>query len=279
MKYFLLLLLPISLSAQSPWARSKGGFYVQASYNFIPTYGSLFGPNGDDLVIDHLVSEQQVQLYGEYGLTQKTTVVLALPYVMNKRGADNPESPYQWAQEDTGSIAGLGNIQLAVRHQFKSGKLNLAGTLKVSLPTAKEAEPNLDLRTGYNALTIQPMFSAGMGFRKAYGFAYGSYGYRSNEFSHFFNGGFEAGVHLGPVWLIGFSDIVVPFENGSRPQASLDLLTGLYANDQGWVSIGAKAIWEITRNFGINASFAGAAWAQNVPKSPGIGAGCYFKWR
>lgn len=278
MKYLLLLLLPISLSAQSPWARNKGGIYAQAAYHFIPTYGSLFDTGGETLVLDHLVSERQIQFYGEYGLTPKTTLVIALPYVMTERGADNPESPYQWPVETTGSLNGIGNIQLAARHQFKSGKYNLAGTMKVSLPTAREAEGFLDLRTGYDALTIQPMLSFGMGKKQSFNFVYASYGYRNNDYSHFFNGGFETGVRFGTFWLIGFSDIMLSLENGSLPRPGIDGLTGLYSNDQGWVSVGVKAIWEITPTIGINASFAGAAWAQNVPKSPGIGAGCYFKW-
>ena len=42
------MLLPFSLAAQSPWARSKAGFFAQASWNTIPAYTTLFGANGGE---------------------------------------------------------------------------------------------------------------------------------------------------------------------------------------------------------------------------------------
>ena len=251
---------------------------MQAGFNFIPTHGTLFGESGTDIVLDHKVSERQIQLYGEYGLTAKTTLVLALPIVFNERGASNPKSPYMFALENTGQISGLGNTSIALRQQFLQGKIALAGTLRVGLPAGAAYKPFTDLRTGYSALTLQPMINAGMGFRKTYGFLYGSYGYRNNHYSHFLNFGAETGVRLGKIWLIGFSDFVYSLENGDRILPALDVLTGLYVNDQGWLSLGGKVVWEINRFVGVTVSGAGAAWAQNVPKSPGIGTAIFFKW-
>lgn len=202
----------------------------------------------------------------------------SLPLVYNRRGASNPDSPNMFAVEDSGHITGLGNASLALRHQFLSGRLALAGTLRVGFPAGSNYKPSTDLRTGYNALTIQPMLSAGMGFGSLYWFAYGGYGYRSNHYSHFLNAGGELGIHLGKIWLSGFSETVFPLENGTKTLPPIDVLTGLYVNNQGWVSIGVKAAWEINRFIGLNFSGAGVAWAQNVPKSPGLGLGVYFKW-
>ncbi|MFN0213721.1 MAG: hypothetical protein ACKVT2_05645 [Saprospiraceae bacterium] len=271
-----LVFFSFSLAAQSPWSRNRAGFFVQASWNFIPTYTTLFGADGKDIVLERAVSEQNFQVYGEIGVSKKTTLIASLPFHINERGTSNPDSPHMFAVEDSGSIAGLGNATLSLRHQFLSGKLALAGTLRVGFPAiANFKAPGL--RTGYNALTILPMVNAGMGFKKLYWFAYGGYGYRSNDYSHFLNFGGEAGFKLGKVWLVGFSETVFSLENGSQGLPALDELTGLYVNDQGWVSIGAKAIWEINRSLGITVSGAGALWAQNVPKSPGIGLGVYFK--
>ena len=274
----LLGLLSCSATAQSPWARNKAGFYAQAGYNFIPTYGTLFAPKGEEIILDHEVSERQFQFYGEYGLLKKTTLVVSIPWVFTERGDDNPDSPLNFAQEARGKLNGLGNATLAIRHQFRSGKLAMAGTLRVAVPSARDYVQETDLRTGYHAWTVQPMLSAGMGFKRAYGFLYGSYGLRTNKYSHFVNLGLETGLKIGPVWLTGFSELVYSLENGERALPSIDVLTGLYANDQGWLSLGIKAIWEINRFCGISISGAGAAWAQHVPKSPGIGASAYFKW-
>lgn len=266
-----------SLAAQSPWARSKAGFYAQLGYHTIPTYTTLFGPDGDDINITREVSESTLQLYGEYGITSRTTAVVSLPYRINSRGARNPDQPLMFAHEDTGSISGLGNVSLAVRHQILTGKLALAGTLRVDLP-AGAGKPLAGLRTGFDALTIQPTVSAGMGFGKVYWFAYGGYALRTNDYSHYVNGGVEAGVALGPVWLSAFSDLTLSLENGDRPVTGLDALTSLFDNNQGWVSMGIKGIWQINRFVGITVTGAGAAWGQYVPKSPGLSAAVFFKW-
>lgn len=266
-----------ALSAQSPWARSKAGFYAQLGYHTIPTYTTLFGMDGNDINMIREVSESTLQLYGEYGFTDRTTAIVSLPYRINSRSARNPDQPLMFAQEDTGSISGLGNVSLSLRHQFLSGKVALAGTLRVDLP-AGAGQPLAGLQTGFEAVTIQPTVSAGMGFGRVYWFAYGGYTIRTNDYSHYVNAGVEAGVALGPVWLIAFTDLVVPTENGSRALTPFDSLTGLYVNNQGWLSPGIKGIWQINRFVGVVVSGSGAAWAQYVPKSPGLSAAVFFKW-
>ena len=104
---FLLSCLPALLFAQSPWACNKAVCYVQAAYYFIPSYTTLFGENGEDIVLERAVSEKQIQLYGEYGISKKSTLILSLPVVFNARGASNPSSPYMFEQEDSGRIAGI----------------------------------------------------------------------------------------------------------------------------------------------------------------------------
>lgn len=273
----LLFAAAVQLAAQSPWARDKNGGYLQAAWQFIPTYGTLFDGK-QDITLDHLVSERQAQLYAEYGLGRKTTLVASIPYVLNERGPDNPASGQQFPVEETGSVSGFGNVQLAVRHQFKSGKWALAGTLRVGLPAPTSRQPRLDLSTGYDAWTILPMFSAGVSTGRVYGYAWTGYGYRSAPYSHVAHAGLEAGVKCWKLWLAGFSDIVTSLENGSRPLPPPDVLTGLYANDQGWISIGGKVALELNRRWGIQAYYAGAVSGKRVPKSPAIGFGFYCKW-
>ncbi len=280
MKQSILLLfvfVSFSLAAQSPWPRSKAGFFAQASWNFIPTYTTLFGGHAADIVLQRKVTEQYLQLYGEYGLSKKTTIFGSLPLGFNKRGAVNPDYTLLNTPTASGQIAGLGNTTLAIRHQFGTGRVAWTGTFKLGLPAATGYK-EVGLRTGYNALTLLPMINAGMGFHKLYWYAYGGYGYRSNGYSHFLNFGGELGFHLGKVWLMGFFETVYPVENGTRQSPPIAELTGLYLNNQGWVSIGLKATWELNRFWGINFSGAGAVWAQNVPQSPGLGLGLYFKW-
>lgn len=274
---FFFFLFSFAVLAQSPWTRSKAGFYAQAAWQFIPAYPTLFGENGDDIELAREVSENAFQLYGEYGISKRATVIASLPLVFNKRGDLNPNSPYFFEQTDSGSIFGLGNVNLALRYQFCTGKVAFAGTLRTSLPVSNY-EQKTGLSTGYEAFTVLPMLNVGMGFGKVYWFGYGGYGYRTNDYSHFINTGVEGGFHFWKMWLIGFSELVFSLENGSRLLPPPDVLTGLYVNDQGWLSLGLKSIFEFDRFWGLNFSAAGAVWGQNVPQRPAFSLGAYFKW-
>ncbi|MBK8557899.1 MAG: hypothetical protein IPL65_20110 [Lewinellaceae bacterium] len=203
MRYAVLILLCCAVSSgwsQSPWARSKAGFYLQASGNFIPTYNTLF----DEVLLPREVSEGTFQLYGEYGISKHTTLVVDLPLRFLKTGEAVDGSGFQ--NNNPGTLRALGNLGVAIRHQFNTENFALAATLKASLPTAKTDDAS-GLRSDYDALTLLPMLSVGKGWGKAYGYAYAGYGYRSNDFYDFANAGIEAGYKVGPVWLVGFSRV------------------------------------------------------------------------
>lgn len=283
--FITLSFLPGLLVAQSPWAISKSSINAQLGYLTIPSYTALSGAGGNSIEMIREVSEHTLQFYGEYGLSNNTTASVLLPYRFNNRGARNPNSNLIFAQEDTGSISGFGNITLAIRHQFRIGDLSsgnfaLGGHLHLDFPAGK-SQYSAGLRTGYDAMTINPMMSAGMSFSsKAYWFAYGGFGFRTNDYSHFTNFGASTGVHLWQrFWLMGITELVLPLENGSRPLPPLDVLTGLYVNDQGWFSVGITGSLEIAHNLSAGVHVLGMAWAQNITKSPKIGVAINYFWQ
>ncbi len=274
----LLWLLAIaSGEAQSPWARPANGGYVQVGYHTIPAYSRLFGRGGSDLPLVRYVTERTLQLYGEYGLDARTTAIVSLPWRVHERGARTPELPLYIFPTDAGQISGLGNISLALRRQFFSGPFVLGGTLRLDLPSVSHLA-NAGLRTGFNAFTVQPSLSVGRGMGRAYWFAYTGLAFRTNDYNHYLNTGAEAGFAVGPLWLITFVDIVLPFENDARPLQPVHTRTGLYENNQGWLSPGLKALWLVTPRWGVVVSGAGAFWAQYVPKSPGVSAAVFYRW-
>lgn len=278
-KYFLLFvlisLLPCAMSAQSPWPRSKAGFYIQAAWHFIPTYEGLFSPVSEEFPLDRELSEGTFQMYGEYGITRKTTLSASLPVRFSKAGKflGNFATP----ETSEGSQRGLGNVSLGVRRAILEGNIRLTASLRFDLPV-DHYDDATGLSNGYNAWTVLPMLSTGMGFGRSYWFAYAGYGFRTNEFSHFLDLGVEGGFRFKKVWLIGFSEWMHSLENGAVELPFHNRLTGLYVNDQGWWSIGVKSIFEFNRFWGIVVSAAGAADGQWVPKRPGFSAGAYFKW-
>jgi hypothetical protein len=274
----LLWLLAIASAwSQSPWVRPVNSGYVQVGYHTIPAYSQIFGGGGSDLPLVRYVTERTLQLYGEYGLDARTTTVVSLPWRMHERGARTPELPLYIVPTEAGQISGFGNISLALRRQLLSVPLVLSGTLRLDLPSVSN-QPSKGLRTGFNAFTVLPILSIGQGWQRLYWFAYGGFAFRTNNYNHYLNTGAEGGLAVGPLWFIVFLDIVLPFENGDRPLQPVRTRTGLYENNQGWLSPGFKALWQITPRWGVVVSGASAFWAQYVPQSPGISAAVFYRW-
>ena len=272
-----LALLPLLVQAQSPWPRSKAGFYAQAAWHFIPAYEELFSAfDGlDAYPLDRELNENTFQLYGEYGLTRKTTLLASIPVRFLKAGRflNNFATP----ETQEGTLTALGNVSLGVRQALIEGNLRLTGSLRIDLP-ASQYDAATGLSAGYDAWTLQPTLSTGMGFGRAYWFAYAGYGWRSRGFSGVIDAGLEGGVRIKSVWLIGFSQWLHSLKDGDVALPVHNRLTGLYVDRQQWLSIGVKGIVEFNRFWGVVVSAAGAADGEWVPKRPGFGVGAYFKW-
>ncbi len=268
-------LLSAALVAQSPWPRSKAGFYAQAAWHFIPAYEEVFPRSPGYSPLDRRLSENTFQLYGEYGVSRATTLTASLPLRLVSAGdfLGNFATP----ETESGSLFGMGNVSLGIRQSILKSNVQLSASLRIDLPVDNYDDAT-GLSTGYKAWAALPMLSAGMGFGRGYGFVYGGYGFRSDKFSQFVNLGIEGGFRIKKLWLIGFSEWMSSVENGNVNEPLRNRLTALYVDEQSWLSIGVKGILEFNRFWGVLASAAGASDGQWVPKKPGFSIGTYFKW-
>ncbi len=274
MKNLLIILAFLNVivaQAQSPWVRNRAGYFAQFGYTIIPNYDQVFGEE-DNSQAKRSITEQTFQLYTEYGIGRKSTVLFSLPVrsINGEFSNDRVQSKQQHV--------GIGNVMLGLRQTLVSGRMPLTGTLKIELPALGLPDDDLTMPHGFDALTALPMLSTGMGFNRGYWFAYGGYGLRTNKYTHFVNGGVEAGVKAGDWWLMAFTDVHYPLENGSAVMTTAQTLTRLYHDNQGWWAYGLKMAHEFNRFWGFNAYASSAGWAQYVPKKPALGVGIYFRW-
>ena len=118
MKKFVVFILLLSVSqvySQSPWAQKKGKAYTQLSFTSISEYKSLFG--SPDYLTERTVVDNTLQFYGEYGLTDKTSLVLNLPFKMIKTG-ELTNTLLIAPSSQAGSESSLGNIEVGIKHVF-----------------------------------------------------------------------------------------------------------------------------------------------------------------
>lgn len=267
-------LISISIFSQSPWTQEKGKFYTQLSFTTISNYNTLFGE--PETITEREITDNTIQFYGEYGLSEKTSLLVNIPFKNIETGnlSTNTVNPLTTANTEST----LGNIELGIKHNFYNKDWILSGQISVEANTSS-FDVASGIRTGYDAWTVSPLFLAGKSFGNTYIQSFLGFNIRTNDYSSNFRIGGEVGSKLGKyVWLIAFLDISSSLENGDVILPQTNLLTGLYVNDQEFGAIGLKAIGEISNNFGITAGFGGAFFGNNVAKQGAFNIGLYHKF-
>ena len=269
-----IFLFTITLFSQGAWTKSKNEAYVQLSYFNIAGYSNIYG--SPDYRTEREITDNTVQLFGEYGLSEKTTLLLSLPIKMIKTGDVVLDGVTPLTAE--GSKTTFGNLTFGVKHQLYNKKWVISGQFNIEANTGT-FYPELGIRSGYDTWTLAPKLNIGRGF--GHFFVQGTTGVdiRFNDYSSNFNFGIEVGAKpIKPLWLIAFFDISTSFENGDVLLPASNLVTGLYVNDQEYTAYGLKAIVEITEKFGVLANYNSAISGNNVPKRAVYGAGLYHKF-
>lgn len=267
---FISLLISLTSFSQSPWVKKKGEAYTQLSYSSISGYSTIFGD--PDYNTERKISDNTLQFYGEYGLSNKTTLIINLPLKIVKTGGLLLNiTPRTTAESKTA----LGNIELGVKHNFYKKDWLISGQLNIEANTGVFNEAS-GIRTGYDAFTITPLVSFGKGSDNFYIQGFTGLNLRTNGYSSNFKIGGEIGTKaINKLWVIGFLDIVKSFEDGSVEIPITNQLTALYVNNQDYGGFGLKIIKEFTDDFGLTGAFGGAFFGNNVAKQATLSFGVY----
>ena len=273
----LFICICLTTFAQSPWTKEKNEFYVQLTYTTIPNYDTLFG--NPDFTTPSKISDNTIQFYGEYGISNKTTLIVNLPFkLITVNDFKNPLINCVGNCSEDFSETALGNLEIGIKHNFYKKDWILSGQFSIEANTSSYNNVS-GIRTGYDAYTFTPLFLAGKGFGKTYIQSFIGASIRTNNYSSNFKIGGEIGRKLNKhIWLIGFLDILKTFKNGNINLPIQNSFTGLYINDQDYGAYGLKAIGEITSNFGVTAGFGGAFFGNNVAKQAALNIGLYQKF-
>lgn len=273
----LILLLSLSAFSQSPWTQKKGKAYTQLSFTTIPNYDAIFSETDQNLFGTY--SDNTVQIFGEYGLSDETSLIVNLPYkIITVTDFKDPRIDCIGDCNRNYNNNAFGNISLGLKHNFYNKEWILSGQLSVEANTS--SFDNLSgIRTGYDAWSFTPLFLAGKGLGKTYIQAFVGADIRTNNYSANFKIGGEIGRKISKkIWLIGFLDISKSLKNGDVALPIQQNLTGLYVNDQEYGSFGFKGIGEFSDSFGVTAGFGGAFFGNNVAKQAALTFGLYRKF-
>jgi len=269
------LLMGTSLYSQSPWTQKKGEFYTQFSFSTIPTYNEIFG--NPDYFLNRNSTDNTFQLYGEYGILDKTTLILNIPFKNITISDVLNLTPLDPNFTEGSNNNNFGNIEAGIKHNFSNKKWLLTGQFNVEFNTSSYDDSS-GIRTGYNAFTFTSLINFGRSFNKSYLQGFTGFNVRTNNYSSNFKIGAEGGTKVfNRVWLIAFLDFVISLNNGDIELPTQNILTALYINDQEYTAFGLKVIGEATPNLGVIAGFGGAFSGNNVAKQAALNFGVYYK--
>ena len=254
------------VKAQSPWTREKGKAYVQLGltslmYDAVQFDGKRLENIGD-------FTDITVQVYSEYGITDKLEAQLILPYKKaNYDGAGVSES-----------IAGLGNLSVGLKYKLSDKNWKISSGLLFSANSIKKDESLVVSSTGINASTFLPYVSIGSSYNKWYYFGNLGYGYMDNDYSDYLKASIEVGYNIIPR---GHLMLVLDTRNPvTKEDAYLNDNTqwASHLDRQTYNAFGIKANYEFIQDkLGANFSTFGAFGIDNSPLSPTINIGVYTK--
>ncbi len=251
--------------SQSPWLQSPGEIYAQTGYYLIPSYNSLFLRSGESRQLDTYITNNTIQIFGEYGLNKHEALVLKIPFKIMATSQYNAQ------------LSGFGNIIAGFKQSLIKKDMLLTAHLNIGFPTAANNSQN-GLRTGYDAWSFNPMISTGRGYNKFYFQAYGGMQIRTNHYSTLLQAGGETGYKpLHWLWSIVYLDWLYSLRDGTKTPSQNQPFTALYVNDEEYFAWGMKFIAEFSEHFGIITGFAGSFSGHLVAHSPLIHIGMFKK--
>ncbi len=116
------LFLIQSAEAQSGWTKGKGELFSRVGYQYFSS-GSYYNLSGNEMNTNEFI-QHSVALYGEYGLTDRLTILLDWPAFKSHRF------------ESTETIHGVGDMKIGAKYAI-SKKIPISLTVLPELPVAR----------------------------------------------------------------------------------------------------------------------------------------------
>jgi len=157
----LLLVCSFNTNAQQAWTQKKGEGYFQVGSSYL-NYSNLHIGNFEISKIPRPVTEIIVSSYSEFGITNKLTAIVNIPFHFTSVG-DFDTSSFSYLEFDKGHLSALGSVSSALLYNLYNKNGNVLSTkLNASFNTSSRQE-NTGLSTGYDAFILQASFLVGKG--------------------------------------------------------------------------------------------------------------------
>jgi len=270
-----------SMQAGGGWPQQKGKGYFKLGQNFIVA-DNFFNLQGEVIGIT-TISLYTTSLYGEYGITDRLTGLLYMPFFV--RSTLNEVERRQTGNIEPGDeLNSFGDTDIGFKYGLTSGKsIALSATVLFGLPLGKTAGGTTDagetriLQTGDGEFNQMLMIDASHSFYPTPLYASVGLGYnnRTNGFSDEIRATGEIGYQPSSHWNLAVKVFITQSTNNGDSDGGAG--SGVFGNNVEYVSFGPELSYIFKENFGAVASAAFASSGQNLLAAPNFGVGVFLK--
>jgi hypothetical protein len=157
----LVFICSLNTKAQQAWTQKKGEGYFQIGSSYL-NYSDLHLGNVSFSKLPRPVTEIIVSSYNEFGITDKFTGILSVPFHFVSVG-DFDTSSLSYLNFDKGSLSALGNVSTGLLYNLYAKNGNVLSTKLNASYNTSSRQQNTGLSTGYNAFILEGSILAGRG--------------------------------------------------------------------------------------------------------------------
>jgi protein XagA len=273
---FMVLLNAPSLSTAQAWTKSKGSGFYKLDFSSIRAT-DVYDTKGD-VVPFRTLGNYITSLYGEYGVSEKVTLIGYVPFWV--RNTINATKGIQ-----TGTIIepaiendNVGDVDLGFRYRlYNKNGISVSANVFLGLPTGNAKQKD-GLFTGDGEFNQMVKIAVGTG--KTRWWTQGALGFnnRTKGFSDEVRYDFEFGYKFLNDRFLAILKIngIESLNNGTAKAAA----TGLFSNNVEFLGLGPEFLYYVNKKKNLGASFriAGALKGQNVLAAPSIAVGVFAEF-
>ncbi len=272
---FVFLLSGFAVSAGGGWTQPHKGGYFKLNQSALMA-NRFYAPDGG-LIDITTIGWYATSLYGEYGLTDRLTIVAFVPFFARNTLNEIRFEPSERTLPGD-ELNAFGDVDLQVQYGiYQSEVWVVSARILLGIPSGKTGGGSSGiLQTGdgeFNQM-LRMDVSRPMG-KKLWSSVYAGYNRRTRGFSDEWRYGLELGLKFGKrAYVLGRVDAVHSTFNGSdfQPEGNT-----LFANNIEYISPAVEIGIENPDGFGLSASVAGAFSGRNVLAAPVYSLGIYFR--
>lgn len=279
-KIFVILILAMSFLFLNEkffagaWTQQKGKGYFQIGSQILRA-NQFYEPGGNKIDITTL-GDYTVTFYGEYGITNKLTVIGSLPVFrrITLNRVEGINSGTELFGGDTKN--GISDFDIGVKYSIaKFGSTVMSASLTIGIPVGDNKQKN-GLYTGDGEWNQQLSVGIGHSFSGPFYFsADAGFNNRVEGYSDEVRYNLEIGYSWEKFIFIMKANGVETLRNGV--DAVLGGAGGLFANNQQYLVFGPEIVYSFNESLGVNAGAVTATRAENVVSGIAYRVGVFFK--